>query len=186
MPTLNQPARRISLDQIKIASPCDARWEDMEGDDIKRFCDDCKLHVVNISAMTEDAAQAFLAARVGEGRTCVRLFRRTDGTVLTQDCPTGLRLVRLKAARAVGRAAALLTVLVGGGMAFAGENNGGKMAFRTFAPFRWFAARIATPPVVPPAFMGKMVMGDMCVPAPTKAPVPPAPIVNATNAPTPD
>ena len=133
MPTLDQPARRIALDQIRIASPCEANWEDMEGDDVKRFCGDCKLHVVNISAMTDDAAQSFLASRVGEGRTCVRLFRRHDGTVLTQDCPRGLRLVRLKAARVVGRAAALLTVLVGGGMAFAGESGGGKMAFRTFA-----------------------------------------------------
>ena len=39
--------------------------------------------------MAREEAEAVL--RAGKGDICVRLYRRTDGTVLTQDCPAGLR-----------------------------------------------------------------------------------------------
>ena len=43
-----------------------------------------------------------------EGRLCVRFYTRADGTVLTQDCPVGLRAVRVKLARKLSYAAAVL------------------------------------------------------------------------------
>ena len=49
-----------------------------------------------------------------EGKLCVRFFRRADGTVMTQDCPVGLRAVRLKLARMAGAALALVAVLAAG------------------------------------------------------------------------
>ena len=69
------------LKNLKVASPCSADWDRMAGDDRKRFCGDCKLHVYNLSGMTKYDAENLL--RLSEGRLCVRYFQRADGTVLT-------------------------------------------------------------------------------------------------------
>src|SRR4051812_44457491 len=77
-------SNRVSLDMIDIAEPCSASWDQMQGDDRRRFCGECKLHVYDISSMTRDAAEQLIASR--EGRLCVRIYRRADGTVVTKDC----------------------------------------------------------------------------------------------------
>ena len=82
MPKFQDP-----LESIRIASPCSADWNGMYGDERKRFCGECKLNVYDLSGMTRDEAETFLIN--AEGRVCVRLFRRADGTVLTKDCPVG-------------------------------------------------------------------------------------------------
>ncbi|HZV01835.1 MAG TPA: hypothetical protein VFF73_34300 [Planctomycetota bacterium] len=76
------------LDGIEVATPCQASWEKMEGDDRVRFCGLCKLNVYNLSGMSRDEAERLV--RSAEGRLCVKLMRRSDGTVLTEDCPVGL------------------------------------------------------------------------------------------------
>ena len=78
------------LDQIKIASPCTADWDRMEGTDRVRFCGECKKNVFNLSAMTRREAEALLQET--NGNLCTRLYRRADGRVLTEDCPVGLRV----------------------------------------------------------------------------------------------
>src|SRR5438552_13559845 len=80
------------LPNIKIASPCHANWGEMTGDERARFCGSCKKYVYNISAMTAKEASALI--REKQGRLCVRYFLRSDGTILTQDCPVGLAAVR--------------------------------------------------------------------------------------------
>lgn len=95
------------LDRMRIASPCNVGWETMTGDDRTRFCDQCSLHVYNISAMTRDEVASLVAKT--EGRICARLYRRSDGTVLTRDCPVGLRALRRRVAKVAG--AALTAVL---------------------------------------------------------------------------
>jgi hypothetical protein len=82
------------LDNLRIASPCNESWENMIGDDRTRFCARCEKHVHNLSALTRDQAEAFLE-RVTES-ACVRMYQRTDGTVLTADCPVGMRKKRVK------------------------------------------------------------------------------------------
>jgi hypothetical protein len=77
------------LEDVRIAAPCQARWEDMKGDDRVRFCGQCEKNVFNLSAMPRAEAEALLRERSGE--MCVRLYKRTDGTVLTADCPVGVR-----------------------------------------------------------------------------------------------
>jgi hypothetical protein len=74
--------------KLKIASPCPASWDDMEGDDRVRFCDECELNVYNLANMTEEQALKLVEER--EGRLCVRLYQREDGTVITRDCPVGM------------------------------------------------------------------------------------------------
>lgn len=75
------------LNQIEVASPCPAKWEEMEGDEKVRFCSGCQLHVLNLSAMDVEEAGTRVAEHA-EG-LCVRFFRRADGTLLTRDCPVG-------------------------------------------------------------------------------------------------
>lgn len=80
------------LDRIQIASPCNASWDDMEGDDQIRFCRHCHLNVYNFAWMSRREAAALV--RGMEDRLCVRFYRRHDGTLLTSDCPVGVRTVR--------------------------------------------------------------------------------------------
>lgn len=78
------------LDQVKIAKPCSASWDEMDGDDRKRFCAHCRLHVYNVAGMERAEANALLE---NDGKVCLRLYRRSDGTVITKDCPVGMRTV---------------------------------------------------------------------------------------------
>lgn len=96
------------LDHLRVASSCPTSWEQMSGDDRVRFCDLCNLHVYNIARLTRTEAESLIAG--AEGRICARLFRRTDGTVITKDCPVGLRAMRRRVARTAG---ALLATIVG-------------------------------------------------------------------------
>ncbi len=97
------------LDNVAIASPCSAKWADMDGDEQRRHCGQCSLDVYNISEMTRKDAEAFLQA--SSGKRCLRLYRRNDGTIITKDCPIGRRIadgIRLRV-RAV--AASLIAFL---------------------------------------------------------------------------
>jgi hypothetical protein len=95
------------LEQIHIASPCSVGWENMTGDERTRFCNQCSLHVYNISAMTKEEVASLISTR--EGRICARIYRRADGTVLTRDCPVGLRAVRRRVSKMAG---AVLTAVL--------------------------------------------------------------------------
>ncbi len=77
------------LNDLRIASPCPASWLAMRGDDRVRFCDACSKSVYNLSDLTATEATALI--RESEGGICLRLYHRADGTVLTADCPVGLR-----------------------------------------------------------------------------------------------
>jgi hypothetical protein len=88
------------LDRLRIASPCPVGWDQMTGDDRVRFCQRCSLRVYNISEMTRTEAEALIAKT--EGHICARIYRRFDGTIITKDCPVGLRAMRRRAARVAG------------------------------------------------------------------------------------
>lgn len=82
------------LGEIRIASPCNADWKVMTGDEQTRYCDKCSKNVYNLSAMTTAQAEALI--REKEGDLCVRYYQRADGTVMTADCPVGVRKKRIK------------------------------------------------------------------------------------------
>jgi hypothetical protein len=82
------------LDNVRVASPCKASWDEMTGDEQVRFCGHCEKNVYNLSAMTREAAASLIAQK--EGRMCVRFYQRADGTVLTADCPVGVRRRRVR------------------------------------------------------------------------------------------
>lgn len=79
-----------------MATPCSASWEAMEGDERIRFCGACKLNVYNLSEMSRTEAEELVRNR--EGRLCVRFYRRADGTLITRDCPVGMRALRRRLA----------------------------------------------------------------------------------------
>jgi hypothetical protein len=82
------------LENLRIATPCSADWDEMRGDERVRFCGRCEKNVYNLSAMSRQEGEALV--REKEGRMCVRLYQRQDGTVLTSDCPVGVRRERLR------------------------------------------------------------------------------------------
>lgn len=100
------------LDHIKIASPCSADWNEMFGDSRKRFCPECRLNVYNLSEMTQAEAEKILFET--EGRLCVRLYKRSDGTVITQDCPVGWQAIKQRVSRFATAAFGLLIGFGGG------------------------------------------------------------------------
>ncbi len=81
-----------SLDNVMIAAPCNIGWDNMVGDDRVRLCAGCDKNVYNTSRMTKAEIKELLAV---EGKDpCLRIYRRADGTMITEDCPVGLRRVR--------------------------------------------------------------------------------------------
>lgn len=96
----------MNLEDLKIASPCSASWENMTGDHRVRFCDLCRKNVYNIASMTREEAQRLIVSK--EGKLCARIYRRRDGNVLTADCPVGRKSWRK---RFVLRAACILAIL---------------------------------------------------------------------------
>src|SRR2546430_11581186 len=79
------------LNHVEVAAPCKADWDQMIGSEQMRFCGQCNLNVYNLSGMTRDEAESLIARN--EGRLCVRFYRRTDGSIITRDCPVGLRAI---------------------------------------------------------------------------------------------
>jgi hypothetical protein len=86
--------------ELRIASPCSADWDRMQGDDRVRYCPECKLNVYNFDAM--DSGEIESLARNREGRLCARFYARPDGTLLTQNCPVGFRARVRRISRAAG------------------------------------------------------------------------------------
>src|SRR5580658_10981567 len=105
------------LQNVKVAAPCNASWEGMESVDGDRvhFCAGCKKNVYNLSAMSQTQAEGLL--RKHEGHLCVRYYRRTDGTILTQNCAVGQAMIRTKMI-AKSKQAAFVTAAVAAMAAF--------------------------------------------------------------------
>src|SRR6266542_653475 len=103
----------IALENIRIASPCSADWDDMHGDERVRFCGRCEKNVYNLSSMSRSDAESLVNEK--EGRLCVRFFQRADGTMLTADCPVGAERLRLRQRvwASISSAAASAALLVG-------------------------------------------------------------------------
>jgi hypothetical protein len=155
------------LESIQIASPCTARWDEMIGDDRARFCTHCQKDVFNLSAMPRDEAESFMKERTAE--VCVRLYKRFDGTVLTADCPVG---VKRKRRRKVIAAAVGSSLLAAGALLMASRQQQpcpvmGEMGKVEVTPTMGAAGGIPAPP--PPPVVDEVpqhVMGVLPNPLP--------------------
>ncbi len=94
------------LSQVRVASPCSERWDDMNGDERVRHCGHCDKNVYDLSALTSKQAESLLQAHGAS--LCVRFYRRNDGTVMTSDCPVGRGKRRLRRGALAAVAASLL------------------------------------------------------------------------------
>jgi hypothetical protein len=158
----------LSLDLIQIATPCQVSWDDMAGDDRVRFCSHCRLNVYNLSEMPRAAAERLVQER--EGRLCVRFYRRHDGTVLTRDCPVGIRALRQRVVRSACALAGLLIAM------FSATAFGSRLTRMLPSGFRSPASAIynwTTPRPAYPEFVGDVVMGGCPPPMPNPVPAPP-------------
>lgn len=153
------------LDQVRVASPCPAKWDEMVGDDRKRFCLSCDKSVFNISSLTREDAEQFLLENAG-GDVCVRYYQRADGTIMTSDCSVGVtRKRRKKLALAVAGAGAMAFGAVTALVHYQESQVMGRMEMRPPLPVtrvdpsegRWVAGGLGmveappapTPPVKP-------------------------------------
>jgi hypothetical protein len=67
--------------------------------------------------MSRSEAEDFIAR--SEGRVCIRYYRRKDGTIITENCPVGLRALRKRlsyVARAI--ASAVIALMTGVGLSY--------------------------------------------------------------------
>lgn len=82
----------------KIEKPCPANWDEMQGDEKRRFCEHCQLHVHNLSAMTAKEQMTLLESR--SDRVCVSYVANPNATPVSSD-DTWLRLHSSKTLRAM-------------------------------------------------------------------------------------
>ena len=159
MPKFDSP-----LNNVHIASPCAADWNEMYGDERKRFCGDCKLNVYNLSGMTKTEAEALIMN--AEGRLCVRFYRRADGSVITNDCPVGWARLKHRT-RIFATAVASLLVALFTGLLFV------SLFSKKSATIGDLKIPFATPQPTPERLMGaiampppnsKSTMGEMALP----------------------
>ncbi|MFK7989501.1 MAG: hypothetical protein AB8I08_26025 [Sandaracinaceae bacterium] len=100
---------RSLLNGMKIAKPCPASWAAMAGGDHVRACSLCDKRVYQLSGLTAVEAVALLTD--GNGATCVRLYRRRDGSVMTADCKEGTKRQRRRSLRVLGVAAGVVAAV---------------------------------------------------------------------------
>lgn len=78
---------RVPLEVLQVQAPCPRDWDAMRGDggggSAARFCDGCRKHVYDLSAMPREAAERLVCERAGD--LCVRFGRDEAGTVVTLD-----------------------------------------------------------------------------------------------------
>ena len=72
-------------DDLEIRTPCPKTWASLAGDERKRFCSECNLHVHNSAALTRTEAQD-MVERATE-RVCMRIVRDAEGAPVYADSP---------------------------------------------------------------------------------------------------
>ena len=166
----------IVADQLRIAAPCDRKWEDMPGDDSRRYCGDCRLFVYNVAELSPE--ELVEAIESSEGRFCGRLYTRADGTVLTEDCPVGLAArARRKVATAFAFASAMAAAAFGVLSGSPGRSGAftatpfvtQTMGYTTGAMIVDAPAVTPAPPVTPqPAIEREAILGDIAIEPPAE------------------
>lgn len=129
------PRRSLPMVSMLIASPCDVPWEKMVGDERVRHCGQCDKNVHNLSAMTTDEAHAFLesvtraSSETGAPLPCLNLWQRQDGTVITADCPVGVRRRRMRSLLAASLGVGALAVIAATALAVMGASPASPRSF---------------------------------------------------------
>lgn len=149
-----------STSPLQIKTPCPKNWAELVGDDRRRFCSECSLHVHNAAQLTRSEAQTILAE--SNSRVCMRIEYDGGGTPIFRDSQPAPEVpaTRRPAARltrwVLSAAAGLLAAC--NGHVSTGANG---------------TPPAGPNPVEPPSKMGKVVstvMGDVATPPQVQAP----------------
>lgn len=98
------------LELVDIPNPCTVPWESMTGDERVRFCKHCSKNVYNLSDMSRTDARNLLIS--SEGKICISMLKRADGTVVTDECPPILRPARNAGRRVLSAATTAFAFLI--------------------------------------------------------------------------
>jgi len=175
------PRSAFSVDDIRIATPCHASWDEMHGDDRVRFCGSCRKNVYTLDGMSKREIRTLFEET--EGRACVRLYRREDGTVLTADCPVGLAAkAKAAARRAYAMSMFLVVTLATGVLALVFGRWSSKPACDVVTdvvndPHAEGRMMGAPPPPPVEHFMGAMVAPERTLGEPLPMPPPKTPVL---------
>jgi hypothetical protein len=107
---MSQKRTPFDINALRVAKPCSVGWDSMDGDDRSRMCAQCSLTVYNLEGLSKN--EVFDLVGNGSERVCVRLRRRSGGTVITRDCPKGLAAYRRRLGRLASAAFAAILGLV--------------------------------------------------------------------------
>lgn len=116
-----QSPKEWSLDLIEIPNPCTVPWSSMTGNSQVRFCDQCEKNVYNLSGLSQKEATNLVLT--GEGKICVSMLKRADGTIVTDECPRLLRPMRDGLKRAATAVSALLAMMISAVPVRAGDTS---------------------------------------------------------------
>src|SRR5438105_3547467 len=102
------------LATLQIAAPCPMSWARMDGNETRRYCDSCRLHVHDLSAMTAEEAETL--PQTHQGELCGRYTRGSEGHILTSAFPTPLRPLRSLLLKHGATVAAFVMLLLNAGI----------------------------------------------------------------------
>jgi hypothetical protein len=113
-----------------------------------------------LSSLSREEAQELVERK--EGRLCGRFWQRSDGTVMTKDCPVGIQAARRRLALVVCGVGGSFLMLVGWSMTLLGNPRGpdfSKRRLRDIEPFHTIIEWLDPSP--PPVMVG---MIGLCPP----------------------
>lgn len=91
-----------------LSFQCPKLWRDMPGSETKRFCEECRHQVQNLSLLSEEE-RSELFQRAKTERVCGTYYRDLDGNLVTADSEASLtvKIRALRLAAFAGSAVAL-------------------------------------------------------------------------------
>jgi hypothetical protein len=134
----------------------------MAGDDQVRYCGLCEKNVYNFSAMTSTEVVELIQRH--EGQLCARFYRRSDGTMLTTDCPVGVHHRVQRRKRRTGLAAAIASFFLSGCL----DNSDSDLRTNRNPPEK---AGEVLGAIAPPSAPRDAIVGKICIPDGEREPV---------------
>lgn len=158
--------------RLKVASPCTADWNAMEGDDRCRFCNLCQKNVYNLEGLSETEIRELTGSQ--DSPICARFFQRADGTVLTANCPVGAANSRRRIRKRI-TALAFVGVIAAGVANFARASSSDTKSGSPLLVSQWINELKQYLGVGVTTVAPEEIMGEICIPEPPTAPVPKPP-----------
>lgn len=161
------------LDNLILSYHCPVDWNSMDGNEHERFCKRCSKTVFNISDLSKAEANQFLKEKVGLD-TCVKFYRRADGTIKTDNCPRIIRPLRNASLRVIERASLFTSLIFISICNLLPSYAQPKKVDPSKSPCSMpnpFAAPVASPKAAPVPFAPPITMGRVCPIARTDAPI---------------